>query len=96
VLPPGGADAGKVAIRAAVDAVLANTFGDGVSDEKKWVRARNSIVITALEVALTKLAKFGATQNHINRLRQEIGGLIDDLLTAEELGKRLEEVLMEV
>ena len=92
-LPPGGADAGKVAVRAAMDAVFEKARGDDLSAEEKWIRARNSSLIMALEVALDKLAKIGAEQRHIDVLRREIGGLIDGRLTAEALGDRLEPLL---
>jgi hypothetical protein len=95
-LPPGGADAGKIAIRAAMDAVFQNAMGDHVSAEEKWIRARNSSLKVALEVALEKLAKNGAEQKHIDVLRAEVGGLIDQRLTAEELGDRLESLLKAV
>jgi hypothetical protein len=92
-LPAGGADAGKVAIEAAIDAVFENAFGDDVNTEKKWIRARNSTFVAVLEVALDKLAKIGAEQRHIDVLRQQIGNLIDERLSVEELGERLELLL---
>ncbi len=95
-LPQGGADAGKIALRAAMDALFQNAKGDHVSAEEKWIRARNSSLKVALEVALEKLAKNGAEQKHINVLRAEVGGLIDQRLTAEELGDRLESLLKAV
>ena len=92
-LPPGGADSGKVAIRAAIDAVLESVFGDHVSAKEKWVRARNTTLATALEVALDRLARIGAEQKHIEVLRREIGGLIDGRLSMSEMGERLELLL---
>jgi hypothetical protein len=92
-LPDGGADAGKVAVKAAIDAVFESAFGDDVSAEEKWLRARNSTLVAAVEVALHKLAEIGAGQPQIDVLRREIGGLIDEQLTVEELGKRLEPLL---
>jgi hypothetical protein len=92
-LPPGGVDAGKVAIRAAMDAIFASAFGDDVTAERKWMRARNSTLLSVLEVALNKLAKIGAEQKHINVLRRAIGGLIDERLTVEQLGEQLEQLL---
>jgi hypothetical protein len=71
-------------------------MGDHVSAEEKWIRARNSSLKVALEVALEKLAKNGAEQKHIDVLRAEVGGLIDQRLTAEELGDRLESLLKAV
>jgi len=47
-------------------------------------------------VALEKLAKNGAEQKHIDVLRAEVGGLIDQRLTVEELGDRLESLLKAV
>ena len=95
-LPPGGVDAGKIAIRAAMDALFQNVLGDHVSAEAKWMRSRNSSLVVALEVALEKLARIGTEQKHIDVLRTEIGGLIDQHLTAEELGDRLESLLKAV
>jgi hypothetical protein len=92
-LPSGGVDAGKVAIRAAMDAIFESAFGDDVNVEKKWVRARSSTLSAVLEVALDKLAKIGAEQKHIAILRQDIGGLIDERLTIVQLGERLEQRL---
>ncbi len=92
-LPPGGADAGKIAIRAAMDALFQNAIGDHVSAEAKWIRTRNSSLVVALEAALEGLVRIGAEQKHIDVLRAEIGGLIDQRLTAEELGDRLESLL---
>jgi len=92
-LPPGGVDVGKVAIKAAMDAIFASAFGDDVTAEKKWMRARNSTLSAVLDVALGKLAKIGAEQKHIDVLRGEIGGLIDERLTVEQLGERLELLL---
>ncbi len=92
-LPPGGRDAGKVAIRAAMDALFENAFGDDVGSAEKWIRARNSTLVLSLEVALDRLAGIGAEQHHIDALRREIGGLIDERLTIEELGDRLEALL---
>ena len=92
-LPPGGADAGKIALRAAMDALFQNAIGDHVSAEEKWIRTRNSSLVVALEVALEELARIGAEQKHIDVLRAEVGGLIDQHLTAEELGDRLESLL---
>jgi len=95
-LPQGGADTGKIALRAAMDALFQNAKGDHVSAEEKWIRARNSSLKVALAVALEKLAKNGAEQKHIDVLRAEVGGLIDQRLTAEELGDRLESLLKAV
>lgn len=92
-LPPGGTDAGKVAIRAAMDAIFASAFGDNVNVESKWIRARASTLSAVLEVALDKLAKIGAEQKHIDVLRREIGELIDERLTVVQLGERLEQGL---
>jgi hypothetical protein len=92
-LPDGGDDAGKVAVKAAIDAVFESAFGDDVSAEGKWLRARNSTLVAAVEVALHKLAKIGAGQPQIDVLRREIGGLIDGRLTVEEMGERLEPLL---
>ena len=76
-----------------MDAVFEKAFGDDVSAEKQWIRARNSSLVMALEVALDKLSRIGADQRHIDVLRREIGGLIDGRLTAEELGDRLDPLL---
>ncbi len=92
-LPPGGADAGKIAISAAIDAVFDSAFGDGATVDEKWSRARASTLVAMLEVTLDRLAKLGVEQKHIDVLRQEIGGLIDGRLTVEEAGNYLEEKL---
>lgn len=92
-LPAGAADAGKVAIGAAIDAVFDSVLGDAVSAEEQWIRARNSSLATVLEVALDGLAKIGAEQKHIDVLRKEMGGLMDQRLSVEDLGERLELLL---
>jgi hypothetical protein len=92
-LPPGGADAGAVALAAAMDALFSSALGDALSPEKKWVRARSSGLVAVLEVALATLAKIGAEQKHIDLFRRELGGLIDERLSVEQLGERLEELL---
>jgi hypothetical protein len=92
-LPPGGVDAGKIALTAAMDALFQSVLGNHVSAEAKWIRSRNSSLKVGLEVALKKLARNGAEQKHIDVLRAEFGALIDQRLTAEELGDRLESLL---
>jgi len=93
-LPPGGADAGKLAINAAIDAVLESAFGDDISANKKWIRARNSTLVVGLEVALNELAKIGTEQRHIDVLRTEFGALLDRRITAEELAENLNPLLL--
>jgi hypothetical protein len=92
-LPPGGADAGKRAINAAIDAVIDSAFGDDVRAGEKWMRARNSTFVVGLEVALHELAKIGCEQRHIDVLRNDFGALIDRRLAAEEMAEHLEPLL---
>lgn len=92
-LPPGGANAGEIALRAAMDALFQNAMGDHLRAKEKWIRSRRSILKVALEVSLEKLARHGAEQKHIDVLRAEIGGLIDQRLTVDDLGNRLESLL---
>jgi hypothetical protein len=94
VLPPGGADAGKLALNAAIDAVFESALGNDISAKEKWMRARNSTLVVGLEVALNELAKIGTEQRHIDVLRRDFGALIDKRITAEELAENLEPLLM--
>lgn len=93
-LPKGGADAGKVALQAAIEAVVACAWGDQVTAGEKWQRARNSTLVAAVGVALATLAKVGAAQPQIDVLRREIGPLVDQRLASEMLAARLETVLL--
>ncbi len=92
-LPKGGSDAGKIAITAIIDALFETAFGNDLTAEEKWVRARKSTLTTILEISFEQLAKTGAEQKHIDVLRREIGGLIDQRLSIEDLGDRLEVLL---
>ncbi len=94
VLPPGGADAGKLALNAAIDAVFESALGNDISAKEKWMRARNSTLVVGLEVALNELAKIGTEQRHIDVLRRDFGALIDKRITAEELAENLEPLLI--
>lgn len=94
-LPDGGADAGKTAISATIDAVFAGLFDDA-DESQKWLRARNSTIKAALESALHQLSQKGASQDQIDSLRSNIGALIDKRLTTEELEKELEKIWMSV
>lgn len=69
-LPPGGADAGRVALTAALDAIFQEIFADGVGAEARWRIARNSVVAGVAEVGLAELARAGAEQRHIDALRE--------------------------
>lgn len=93
-LPAGGADAGKLAINAAIDAVIESAIGDDISAEEKWIRARNSTLVVGLEVALNELAKIGTEQRHIDVLRAEFGALMGKRITAEELAEKLNPLLL--
>ncbi|MBT8364754.1 MAG: hypothetical protein KJP23_08620 [Deltaproteobacteria bacterium] len=93
-LSAGGADAGKLAINAAIDAVFESALGDDVSAEEKWIRTRNSTLVVGLEIALNELAKIGPEQRHIDVLRRNFGALIDKRLAAGELAEQLERLLI--
>lgn len=92
-LPPGGNDAGKLALSAAINAIMESVVGDKVTAEKKWVRARNSSLALVFKVALYKLASAGCTQKQIDILRNEVGTLVDSHLSAEVFGDQLESLL---
>ncbi len=92
-LPAGGTDAGKMAISAAIDAVIESAFGDKVSANEKWIRARNSALVIGLKVALNGLAKIGSEQRHIDVLRHSFGALMDRRLIAEKMAENIEQLL---
>ena len=76
-LPAGSADAGKVALTAALDAVFSELFRDGLGGAAQWRVARNSLVQGVVQVGLAELAKTGAGPDHISALRAAAKALAD-------------------
>ena len=71
-LPVPGTDAGKVALGAAIDAIIDTVNGDTVPAERKWRLLRNSSLQALIEIGLGSLAEYGAEQKYIDALRAEI------------------------
>ena len=85
-----GTDAGKVALEAAIDAIIDTVNGDSVPADTKWRLMRNSSLQFLIETGLTSLAENGAEQMHIDALRAEIVLLIQNSYGFEEYQKRLD------
>jgi hypothetical protein len=87
----------KVAVSAALEAIFGEVFADGVSADDNWDLARNSTLQTIAEIALDKLAKFGATKQEIEKLRQAVQELViqDTPFNPEGFANRLDDLLAE-
>lgn len=92
-LPPGGQDAGKVALTAAIDAIFGTVFANNVNVTMKWRFARNSTIQTLIAVGLDKLAQTGAEQKHIDVLRVSLTNLVNGTLELNDLPVKLEQEL---
>jgi len=75
-LPVPGTDAGKVALEAAIDAIIETVNGDTVPADRKWRLMRNSSLQALIEIGLGSLAENGSQQKHIDALRVELTLLI--------------------
>ena len=89
-LPAPGTDAGKVALEAAIDAIIGTVNGDSVPADRKWRLLRNSSLQALIEIGLASLAENGAEQKHIDALRAEITLLIQINYGFEEYKNRLD------
>lgn len=72
---PGGADAGKRALTAAVDAVIGTIFADDADADAQWLLARNTSIQAVVQIALAKLAEYGVGEAQIERVRVVTGQL---------------------
>jgi hypothetical protein len=95
-LPPGGRDAGRIALNAALDAILDPIVASGADSEAHWRLARRSVITALVETGLDRLAKKGGSQQNIDVLRSEIGQLVDGQSRFEEFAARLERSLKPV
>ena len=95
-LPAPGMDAGKVALEAAIDAIIDTVNGDTVPANRKWRLMRNSSLQTLIEIGLASLAENGAEQKHIAALKAEITLLIQISYGFDEYKKRLDARLQAV
>jgi hypothetical protein len=89
-LPAPGTDAGKIALEAAIDAVIGTVNGDTVPADRKWRLLRNSSLQALIEIGLASLAENGSNQKHIDALRAEITLLIQISYGFEEYKNRLD------
>ena len=85
-----GADAGKVALEAAIEAIFDTVNGELVSADMKWRLMRNSNLQFLIEKGLASLAKHGTGQEHIDALKEVITLLIQDSFGIEEYPKELD------
>ncbi len=85
-----GADAGKVALEAALDAIIDTVNGDSTPADTKWRLMRNSSLQFLIKIGLASLAENGVEQKHIDALRAEIALLIQISYGFEEYQKRLD------
>ncbi|MCK4794405.1 MAG: hypothetical protein KAV87_62330, partial [Desulfobacteraceae bacterium] len=94
-LPSTAEQPAKVAVSAALEAIFGEIFADGVGAYANWDLARNSTLQTLAEIALDKLAKFGATREEVEKLRQAVQELInqDGPFNPEGFTIRLEDLL---
>ncbi|UCE64158.1 MAG: hypothetical protein JSU59_03165, partial [Nitrospirota bacterium] len=94
-LPSTAAQPARVAITAALDAIFGEIFAEDVSVDANWNLACNSTLCAIAEIALNKLAKFGATKEDINKLRQAVQELIkqDTPFDPEDFATRLDNLL---
>lgn len=88
-LPAGGADHGKVALTAVLDAVLDTVFGGDPAQQ--WRAARNSGIAAAIDIVLAELTRRGidVEQEHIDAVRDVIGELVAGTVTLDQLPDRL-------
>ena len=89
-LPAPGTDAGKVALEAAIDAIMGTINSDTVPADRKWHLLRNSSLQTLIEIGLASLAENGSEQKHIDALRAEITLLIQISYGFKEYKNRLD------
>ncbi len=89
-LPAPGTDAGKVALEAAIDAIIDTVNGDTVPADRKWRLMRNSSLQALIEIGLGSLAEYGAEQKHIDALRVELTLLIQISYGFAEYKNRLD------
>jgi hypothetical protein len=94
-LPGPGADAGKVALEAAIDAIIDTVNGDRVPADRKWQLLRNTSLQSLIGIGLASLAEHGAEQKQIDVLRDEIALLIQNSYGLDEYHKRLDAHLIE-
>jgi len=90
ILPAPGTDAGKVALGAAIDAIIDTVNGDTVPADRKWRLLRNSSLQALIEIGLGSLAEYGAEQKHIDALRVELTLLIQISYGFAEYKNRLD------
>jgi hypothetical protein len=85
----------KVAVSAALEAIFDEVFADSVSANNNWDLARNSTLQTLVEIALDKLATFGATEQEIEKLRQAVQEVLDQdaPFNPEAFANRLDDLL---
>ena len=71
------------------------TAADGVGAAENWDLARNSTLVILTEVALEKLAEWGASETQIDALRTAVQELLAAAgpFDAEEFADNLDEVL---
>jgi hypothetical protein len=89
-LPATGTDAGKVALEAAIDAIIGTVNGDSVPGDRQWRLLRNSSLQALIEIGLGSLAANGTGPKHIDVLRAEMALLIQASYGFEDYKNRLD------
>lgn len=92
-LPAGGKDAGRVALTAVVEIVIAAILSDRDAVTTNWRLARNSTLQILVEVALQEVAAHGASQDDLDAVRKALADLVAGKFSLpafrEQLVKRL-------
>ena len=94
-LPPTAGQPSRATITAALDAIFDEIFADGVGADANWGLARNSALRTVVEIALNKLAEYGATKEDIEKMRETIQELLkqDALFDPDSFATQLDHLL---
>lgn len=94
-LPATAGQPARAAITAVLDAIFREIFADGVGADANWNLARNSTLKTLAEIALNRLAKLGATEERIKKLRQAVQEMLkqDAPFDPEAFATRLDDLL---
>lgn len=75
-LPAEAGRPARTAVTAALDAIFEEIFDRGVDPGARWDLARNATLRTLAEIALGRLARFGAGEEEIARLRRAVRELL--------------------
>jgi hypothetical protein len=94
-LPPGGRDAGRVALSAILDAIFATAFADEGDADARWRLAQNSSIEFLIDTTLPLAAEAGAGQDQVDQARQVLESLAKGESSLEDLAADLKRSLAE-